>query len=40
MSAVISDIQIKDFLNVLLNGSKNKQGNDQIDDLFGDNNVE
>ena len=35
LSAVISDIQIKDFLNVLLNGSKNKQGNDQIDDLFG-----
>ena len=31
LSAVISDIQIKDFLNVLLNGSKNKQGNDQID---------
>lgn len=34
LSAVISDIQIKDFLKVLFAGSKNSQGNDQIDTLF------
>lgn len=35
LSAIISDFQIKDFLGALLNGSKNKDGNNEIDELFG-----
>ena len=35
MSAVISDIQIQDFLKALLYDCKNAEGNNEIDDLFG-----
>lgn len=35
LSSVISDFLIKDFLKELLGNSKNKQGNEQIDKLFG-----
>lgn len=35
LSAVISDFQIQDFLRDVLNGSKNADGNSQIDELFG-----
>lgn len=35
LSAVISDFQIQDFLNEVLNYSKNKDGNSEIDKLFG-----
>lgn len=35
LSAVISDIQIQDFLKALLYDCKNAEGNNEIDDLFG-----
>lgn len=35
LSAVISDFQIQEFLHELLYGSKNADGNAQIDNLFG-----
>lgn len=35
LSAVISDFQMQDFLRDVLNGSKNADGNSQIDELFG-----
>ena len=35
LSAVISDFQMQDFLNDVLNLSKNKDGNSEIDMLFG-----
>lgn len=35
LSSIISDFQMKDFLEALLNGSKNRDGNNEIDDLFG-----
>ena len=34
-SSVISDFQIQDFLKEVLNGSKNADGNKEIDELFG-----
>jgi adenine-specific DNA-methyltransferase len=35
LSAVISDFQIIDFLKTLFSAVKNKDGNDEIDELFG-----
>ena len=35
LSAVISDFQMQTFLQDVLNGSKNADGNSQIDELFG-----
>lgn len=35
LSAVISDFLMQDFLNVVLNGAKNSEGNSHIDELFG-----
>lgn len=35
LSAVISDFQIQEFLQTVLNNSKNADGNSQIDELFG-----
>ncbi len=35
LSAVISDFQIAEFLKELFSASKNKDGNDEIDELFG-----
>lgn len=35
LSAVISDIQIQNFLKALLYDCKNQEGNNEIDDLFG-----
>lgn len=35
LCSIISDIEIKDFLRVLLNESRNKDGNNEIDALFG-----
>lgn len=35
LSAIISDFQIQDFLQTVLNGAKNVVGNSQIDELFG-----
>jgi adenine-specific DNA-methyltransferase len=35
LSAVISDFQIQDFLQTLFASAKNKEGNKEIDDLFG-----
>lgn len=35
LSAVISDFLIPDFLDAVLNNSKNKDGNTEIDNLFG-----
>ena len=35
LSAVISDFQMQTFLQDVLNGSKNADGNTQIDELFG-----
>ncbi len=35
LSAIISDFQMQDFLNDVLNNSKNKDGNSEIDKLFG-----
>lgn len=35
LSAVISDFQIQEFLQAVLNNSKNADGNNQIDELFG-----
>jgi len=35
LSAVISDFQIQDFLQTLFSSAKNKDGNKQIDHLFG-----
>lgn len=35
LSAIISDFEIQDFLKVVLSGAKNKDGNSQIDMLFG-----
>lgn len=35
LSAVISDFQMQDFLRDVLNGSRNADGNSQIDELFG-----
>lgn len=35
LAAVISDFQIQDFLQAVLNNSKNADGNSQIDELFG-----
>lgn len=35
LSSVISDLQMKDFLEALLNSSKNKNGNNEIDEYFG-----
>ena len=37
LSAVISDFQIVEFLDVLFSAAKNKDGNDEIYELFGDN---
>lgn len=35
LSAVISDFQIRDFLATLLHEARNKDGNNEIDELFG-----
>lgn len=35
MSAVISDFQIQEFLQVVLGAAKNKDGNSEIDEMFG-----
>jgi adenine-specific DNA-methyltransferase len=35
LSAVISDFQIQEFLQAVLGGAKNKDGNSEIDDMFG-----
>lgn len=35
LGAVISDFQIQDFLKTVFYGAKNKDGNSQIDELFG-----
>lgn len=35
LSAVISDFQIQEFLQTLLGNAKNKDGNSEIDDMFG-----
>lgn len=35
LSAIISDFQIQEFLQTVLNNSKNADGNSQIDELFG-----
>ena len=37
LGAVISDFQIVEFLDVLFSAAKNKDGNDEIYELFGDN---
>jgi adenine-specific DNA-methyltransferase len=35
LSAIISDFQIQEFLQALFGGAKNKDGNSEIDDMFG-----
>lgn len=35
LSSVISDFQMQDFLRAVLNGSRNSDGNSEIDNLFG-----